>query len=143
MNKKLSEILLQLHISEKSGRGVPRIVSEYGQQVFEFKDNAIVVTIPFNRLNLGAAPSDTPSVTPPDPPSVTPVVKYNDVNETGKRILDYCSEPRNSREILEHLGLKDIKNLRAQLKKLLEQGRLARTIPDKPNSRNQKYITIK
>ena len=143
VNKKLSEILLQLHISEKSGRGVPRIVSEYGQQVFEFKDNAIVVTIPFNRLNLGAAPSDTPSVTPPDPPSVTPVVKYNDVNETGKRILDYCSEPRNSREILEHLGLKDIKNLRAQLKKLLEQGRLARTIPDKPNSRNQKYITIK
>ena len=32
---------------------VPRIVHEYGQQAFEFKDNAIVVTIPFNRLDLG------------------------------------------------------------------------------------------
>ena len=49
----MSEILLQLHISEKSGRGVPRIVHEYGQQAFEFKDNAIVVTIPFNKLDLG------------------------------------------------------------------------------------------
>ena len=53
VNKKLCEILLQLHISEKSGRGVPRIVKAYGQEVFEFKDNAIVVTIPFNRLDLG------------------------------------------------------------------------------------------
>ena len=54
MNKKLSEILIQLHISEKSGRGVPRIVKEYGQEAFEFRDNAIVVTIPFKRLDLGA-----------------------------------------------------------------------------------------
>ncbi|MBQ8159659.1 MAG: putative DNA binding domain-containing protein, partial [Clostridia bacterium] len=34
VNKKLSEIFLQLHISEKSGRGVPKIVREYGQHVF-------------------------------------------------------------------------------------------------------------
>ncbi len=69
MNKKLSEILLQLHISEKSGRGVPRIVKEYGQEAFEFRDNAIVVTIPFNRLDLA---TDTSSVVPSDTPSVTP-----------------------------------------------------------------------
>lgn len=143
VNKKLSEILLQLHISEKSGRGVPRIVKEYGQGAFDFKDNAIAVTIPFNRLDLGDAPSDTPSVTPPDTPSVTPSELYRGVNETGRKILEYCIEPKGSREILEHLGLKDIKSLREQLKKLLDQGRIARTIPDKPNSRNQKYITIK
>lgn len=67
VNKKLSEILLQLHISEKSGRGIPRIVHEYGQQAFEFKDNAIVVTIPFNRLNLRSAPQETPQVPPKKP----------------------------------------------------------------------------
>lgn len=53
VNKKLSEILLQLHISEKSGRGVPRIVNVYGQEAFAFTDNAITVTIPFNKLDLG------------------------------------------------------------------------------------------
>ena len=70
VNKKLSEILLQLHISEKSGRCVPRIVHEYGQQAVEFKDNAIAVTIPFNRLYLGATPQDTPQVTSQDTPQV-------------------------------------------------------------------------
>ena len=140
VNKKLSEILLQLHISEKSGRGVPRIVKEYGQEAFEFRDNAIVVTIPFNRLDLA---TDTSSVAPSDTPSVAPSDNNIGVNNTGKRILEFCEEPKGSREILEYLNLKDIKSLREQLKKLLDQGRLARTIPDKPNSRNQKYITIK
>ena len=32
VNKKLSEIFLQLHISERSGRGVPRIVKQYGKE---------------------------------------------------------------------------------------------------------------
>ncbi len=52
VNKKLSEIFLQLHISEKTGRGVPRIVNRYGKEAFEFRKNSIVVTIPFNRIDV-------------------------------------------------------------------------------------------
>ena len=51
VNKKLSEIFIQLHISEKSGRGVPKIVETYGRDAFTFEENDIVVTIPFNRIN--------------------------------------------------------------------------------------------
>lgn len=51
VNKKLSEIFLQLHISEKTGRGVPKITSIYGKDVYEFHDNSIVVKIPFKRIN--------------------------------------------------------------------------------------------
>ena len=50
VNKKLSEIFIQLHISEKSGRGVPKIVEIYGRKAFKFEENDIVVTIPFNRI---------------------------------------------------------------------------------------------
>ena len=53
VNKKLSEIFLQLHISEKSGRGVPKIIEKYGKQAFDFRDNSIVVTIPYDRLSQG------------------------------------------------------------------------------------------
>ena len=53
------EIFLQLHISEKSGRGVPKILETYGKGAFEFRENSIVVTIPFNRLEL----DDTTQVT--------------------------------------------------------------------------------
>lgn len=50
VNKKLSEIFLQLHISEKSGRGVPKITEVYGKNAFIFRENSIVVTIPFTRI---------------------------------------------------------------------------------------------
>ena len=51
VNKKLSEIFLQLHISEKTGRGVPVIVNTYGKDAFEFHENSIVVKIPFKWIN--------------------------------------------------------------------------------------------
>lgn len=50
VNRKLSEIFLQLHISEKTGRGVPKIVERCGRSSFEFRETSIVVTIPFTRV---------------------------------------------------------------------------------------------
>ncbi len=136
VNDKLTEIFVQLHISEKSGRGVPRIVGEYGEKAFDFSNNAIKVTIPYNRLNLGGTPQVPPQVTPQDQEAV-----HGDTVES--QILDYCVEARSVQEILAHLGLKDRKNIMVYINRLLEQGRIARTIPDKPNSSNQRYITIK
>lgn len=50
VNQKLSDIFLQLHISERSGRGVPVITEAYGRNAFDFRENSIVVTIPFKRI---------------------------------------------------------------------------------------------
>jgi predicted HTH transcriptional regulator len=50
VNDKLSEIFLQLHISEKSGRGIPKITETYGKNAFTFRENSIVVTIPFHSI---------------------------------------------------------------------------------------------
>lgn len=50
VNEKLSEIFLQLHISEKSGRGVPKIVEVYGQEAIEFREKSIVVKIPYKKI---------------------------------------------------------------------------------------------
>ena len=52
VNRKLSDIFLQLHISERSGRGVPQITKVYGREAFDFRENSIVVTIPFDKLNI-------------------------------------------------------------------------------------------
>lgn len=51
VNRKLSDIFLQLHISERSGRGVPKITAMYGKEAFEFRESSIVVTIPFHFLS--------------------------------------------------------------------------------------------
>lgn len=50
VNEKLSEIFLQLHISEKSGRGVPKITEIYGKEAFAFRENSIVVTILLKKI---------------------------------------------------------------------------------------------
>ena len=49
VNEKLSEIFAQLRISDKSGRGVPKIVENYSKDAFDFRENSIVVTLPFNK----------------------------------------------------------------------------------------------
>ena len=51
VNEKLSELFLQLHISEKTGRGIPKIIEVYGKESIDISDNTILVTIPFNRVN--------------------------------------------------------------------------------------------
>ena len=46
-------------------------------------------------------------------------------------------------ELTQLLHVKDRRTVKRIILPLLEQGRLAMRIPDKPNSRFQKYITIK
>lgn len=60
VNQKLSDIFLQLRISERSGRGVPKIVEIYGRETFEFREGSIVVNIPFKRIrnNVGDKAGD-------------------------------------------------------------------------------------
>ena len=69
------------------------------------------------------------------PPQVTPQV----APVTEEKILEFCSVPRSRAELLEYLKFSDRKNLRPKyLNPLLASGKL--TIPDKPNSRPQKYV---
>ena len=41
-----------MHISEKTGRGVPIVTQRYGRNAYEFRENSIAVTIPFNWINV-------------------------------------------------------------------------------------------
>jgi hypothetical protein len=50
---------------------------------------------------------------------------------------------RMALEIGAYLGYKDKKTTRKYLNPLLKEGLLGRTVPDKPNSRNQRYLTAR
>ena len=191
---KVSTIFLQLHISERTGRGIPKIINAYDRGIFEFGENTISVILPYNRLEAeaqtpqveGQTPQvDTPvdaqvgDLTPqvdaqvkgatpqvkgatPQVKGATPQVKgatpqvdadKGIFKRTKKRlstqhlqsvILDFCAIPRSVAEIMTHLSLRNRKDVRERcISPLIEQGRLAMTIPQSPNSRFQKYITIK
>ena len=58
-------------------------------------------------------------------------------------LLKYCDAPRTRDEMQQHLGMANRDCFRKSvLKPMLESGKLRMTIPDKPNSSNQKYIAV-
>jgi predicted HTH transcriptional regulator len=54
VNEILASIFLQLRISERSGRGVPKIVSVYGKESIKIEKNRIIVTIPFKKAGINS-----------------------------------------------------------------------------------------
>ena len=83
--------------------------------------------------------------------SILPVQAFSKITQKDyaaslirERILLFCrDEPKSILQIAEMLGYKDKKTVRKYLNPLLAEGYLARTVPDKPNSRNQRYITAR
>ena len=59
------------------------------------------------------------------------------------KILEICEQPKSLNEIMEELCYKSNRTLkRGYIIPLIESGKLKMTIPDKPTSKNQKYITV-
>ena len=48
VNEDLSSIFLATHLSERTGKGMPLLVSTYGKNIFELSEESIKVTIPYN-----------------------------------------------------------------------------------------------
>jgi Fic family protein len=72
-------------------------------------------------------------------PQATPQVTPQDEKEI--KILEFCKIPRSRKEISIYLGIKDRKYLKEILDKLIAKNLLQMTIPTKPTSPKQKYIT--
>ncbi len=75
---------------------------------------------------------------------VQPVAIQDDEEDTldPKDLLTFCQQPRTREEIREYLELASFEYaLRRYLEPLINTGRLRMTIPEKPRSRKQTYVT--
>ena len=62
------------------------------------------------------------------------------LNNGQKDVVNYCTIPRSSREILERIGVTNhTKNREKYINVLVDAGYLEMTNPDNPNASNQKY----
>ena len=67
-----------------------------------------------------------------------------ELSTVSKQILAFCTTPKAKKELAVFCGFKDLRNFTLKhINPLLESGQLEMTIPDKPKSRNQKYITVR
>ena len=111
VNEILANIFLQLRISERSGRGVPKIVGVYGREAINIERNRITVTIPFNRINVNTF--DTVSI--------------KTTNKTEDKIIELIRDNPNITitQIMIKTGLSD-PGVKKNLKQLKEKGIIKR-----------------
>lgn len=58
-------------------------------------------------------------------------------------LTEFCSVPRRRKEMQDFCGIKTTEYFKKHIiKPMLQNGIIKQTIPDKPNSRNQKYVKI-
>jgi ATP-dependent DNA helicase RecG len=69
--------------------------------------------------------------------------KHIEINEKERQILDFCRQPKSSREILDFIGVSyHSKNIGKFITMLIDSGILYYTIPQSLFHRNQKYFTV-
>jgi ATP-dependent DNA helicase RecG len=65
----------------------------------------------------------------------------NSTQDKIDKVLDFCVVPRTREKVQAHVDIATREYFRKTiLKPLLDSGQILMTVPDKPNSRNQKYI---
>jgi len=158
-NPIISEIFHRLDFVERRGSGLKKIRNEtsylYGYTddfapTFESAQTAFHVRF----RNMNYVPVEVGADVPAqlinhatnhatDHASNHDAVHGIELNERHEQLLKFCSEPKSRDEILEFLGLANRGHLRdAYLKPLLVAEKLRLTIPEKPQSNNQKYVRI-
>lgn len=138
-NPKIAQLLHEYEYVREFGEGVDRMnreMEEAGLPAPEYTTVSFMVHATIKNKNYVEGKKHlTPQVTPQDTPQVTPQVTPQD------KILAFCVVPRSKSEIMSFLGYSDSKHFTDKyLKPLIASNKLKMTIPDKPNSKNQKYL---
>lgn len=128
-NPALAVMTESLTGAENRYSGIPtirRVMREYGlpEPRFENRRNEFVVTL-FNGTATTVAPQ-----------------KRERVSE-GVDLLDFCRTPRTRQEIADYLGVKTLFYAMSHyIRPLLQDGKLAMTLPETPKSSKQKFYTV-
>ena len=60
-----------------------------------------------------------------------------------EKLVLFCETPRSRQEMMNHIEYASRRHFgELYIKPLLESGRIKMTIPDKPKSKNQKYLKV-
>ncbi|MDP2806060.1 MAG: putative DNA binding domain-containing protein, partial [Gallionellaceae bacterium] len=127
-NKELMRVFRDLDMVEQLGTGVRRILEHYPRSIYQFTANFTRLVFPYAEGFEQVTGQATGQVT-------------GQASDQAETILQFCSIPRSTKEMMQHLGLSHRENFRdSLLLPLIEAGKLTPTIPDKPSSPKQRYV---
>jgi ATP-dependent DNA helicase RecG len=132
-NRRVGDFLKELRLTEGRGTGIPKIR---------------------NAMKLNGSPSPTfktdrnrtyfLTTLPIHPKASTRRLIVQKIQDNRTKTLIFCVQPKSRKEILAHLGLKNYpENYKKHILPLLNAKYIALTIPNKPRSSKQQYVTTK
>ena len=134
-NKELIRVFKDVDLIENIGSGVLRILDAYDKSCFKFMEHFLRVS--FNYKENPFEYEDTAKTKS----SKLGSKKSSKLAVSEEQILQLCKTEKSLKEIAQHFGYKGVYKFKNNyINKLIEQDKLQMTIPDKPKSRNQKYI---
>ena len=138
-NRTIARFFDKMRLIESWGTGIRRIMEECAnaglpEPKFSEIGDAFRVEVYRNKAKVADHASDHAS-----DHEGTRKITAEKINE----LIEYCSTPKSRDEMQTFVGLSNRDYFRKFiLSKLLEQGLIKPTIPDKPTSSNQKYIKV-
>jgi ATP-dependent DNA helicase RecG len=151
-NRRLGEFLKELKLTEGRGTGIPTIknsLEKNGSKPAVFDTNEPDRSYFFVEFEIHSAFVHQDNLQVGD--QVGDQVRDQVRDQVGDQVIDriintlsLCIEPKTKQEILKNIGLTNKStNFRNNILPAINAGFLEMTIPDKPNSSKQKYITTK
>lgn len=157
-NPTIANVFYRRGMMEAWGRGIGRIMESCREQGLPAPEIKVVspfvnLTIWFKQALTGsvktsapqAEDSYTPSHTPSDDdftPSHNEMHDQSNIITPQEKVFEFCKSPKSVAEIADMLGVNDRRWVRKKYIAPFIGTKLQMTIPDKPNSQNQKYISI-
>lgn len=136
-NKELMRVFKDVDLVEQLGSGMERIMSVYDKSIFEFLSNFLRINFYFDKEVLKYLDTDKQ-----EKGSKSSSKKSSKLEVSESEILKICKTEKSLKEIVGYFGYKDVYKFKNNyINPLLEQEKIQMTIPEKPKSRNQKYIT--
>ncbi len=143
-NPPIAKIFREIGLADELGSGMKnsykytRLYSG-GEPVFREAD-IFTIVVPLQvaaTVTVGPTTQDTTQ----DATQVTTHAVPMEIEKRLNALVGFCGHPRTKHEMMEHIGLVNTNHFRkTYLVPLLESGRIEMTIPDKPRSKNQKYV---
>ena len=129
-NKELMRIYRDVELVESLGSGIPRILKAYGEDCFTFTDNFIRIILPINSsvATIGHASNHASNRA------------SNHASEQIKKLVLALEGEMGRMTLQDILSIKNRDYFRTEyLNSAINYGYIELTIPDKQNSKNQKY----
>lgn len=142
-NPPISKVFREIGLADELGSGMRntyKYTKMYSDAEPEFIEGDVFrIIVPLSEVATATVGPTSVSSTTQDSTEVITQVKLK--KEQLDALVNYCSTPKSRSEMQEFCKIKTAEYFRKYIiKPLLAEGFIKQTIPEKPNSRNQKYI---